>query len=187
MATFELAGRTTDTDVLCQTSVPPASRDDQRWALRGVEPMDLTTVKALFHKLHAFNASLDPRFALSEDWETHFDAAMEEALRGRESLCLIARERQSGQTGGFVLAAIHHDSRMWRHRDWVEVEALYVEDAWRGQGLAATLLTHACEWAERIGQPVVQLYVTASNARAIRFYRREGFREAQTIMRKALA
>jgi GNAT superfamily N-acetyltransferase len=148
--------------------------------------MDIAAVKALFHNLHTFNASLDPRFALSEEWESHFDATMAEALRQSESLCLIACEAQSGQPRGFVLATIHRDLRMWRYRDWVEVEALYVEDAWRGNGLAAALLARACAWANRVGQPVVQLYVTASNAHALTFYQRKGFRQTQAIMRKVL-
>jgi GNAT superfamily N-acetyltransferase len=75
---------------------------------------------------------------------------------------------------------------LWRRREWVEVEALYVEDRWRGRGVAAALLARACAWATRVGQPVVQLYVTASNERALRFYRREGFELTQTILRKVL-
>jgi GNAT superfamily N-acetyltransferase len=148
--------------------------------------MDIAAIKALFHNLHTFNASLDPRFALSEEWEIHFDAIIEESLRQRESLCLIACEAQSGQPRGFVLAAIHRDSHMWRYRDWVEVEALYVEDAWRRHGFAAALLAGACAWANRVGLPVVQLYVTASNAHALTFYERKGFRQTQAIMRKVL-
>lgn len=81
----------------------------------------------------------------------------------------------------------HERSGRRRHREWVEVEALYVEDMWRGCGLADTLLARACEWADSVGQRVVQLYVTASNERAIRFYQNEGFRETQAIMRKTLA
>jgi ribosomal protein S18 acetylase RimI-like enzyme len=147
----------------------------------------VAAVKVLFGRLHAFNAALDPRFALSEDWETHFDTVLREALQGDELLCLIAREGKSRLPCGFALAAIHRDSGMWRCREWVEVEALYVEETWRGQGLAETLLSRACEWADSVGQPVVQLYVTASNERAIRFYRNKGFQETQAIMRKLLA
>jgi len=169
-----------------QQDLPPPPTDEHEWTIRPVERPDIAAIKALFHKLHAFNTSLDPGFALSEEWETHFDAAMVEALQGRESLCLIARERLSGQPCGFILAAIHRDSPMWRHRDWVEVQALYVERRWRGHRLAAGLLTQACVWADRAGQRVVQLYVTASNERAIRFYQREGFRQTQAIMRKTL-
>jgi GNAT superfamily N-acetyltransferase len=187
MATITLDEPVPDADDLRRgASIPRASQHDPRWVLRGAQLTDIAAVKALFYDLHTFNASLDPRFALSQDWETHFDANMEEALRERESLCLVACEPQSGQPRGFVLAAIHHDSGLWRYRDWVEVEALYVEDTWRWHGLGAALLARACDWANRVGQPVVQLYVTASNEHALNFYRRKGFRETQAIMRKVL-
>ncbi len=44
----------------------------------------------------------------------------------------------------------------------------------------------ACVWAVSVGQPVVQLYVTANNERALRFYRQEGFQQTQAILRKVL-
>lgn len=166
---------------------PWAARADHPWTIRRMRPADVPAVKALFRSLHAFNASLDPRFALSDEWELHFDAAIQQALCGDESLCLIACETGTERPQGFALATVHRDSGMWRCREWVEVEALYVEDACRGHGLAEMLLDRACEWAEGVGQDVVQLYVTASNERAIRFYQHEGFGETQAIMRKMLA
>jgi GNAT superfamily N-acetyltransferase len=66
------------------------------------------------------------------------------------------------------------------------VEALYVEDGWRRHGFAAALVAGACDWANRVGQPIVQLYVTASSAHALTFYERQGFCQTQVIMRKVL-
>jgi GNAT superfamily N-acetyltransferase len=162
------------------------SQQGQEWRVRHAHAADTAALKGLFRKLHAFNAALDPHFALSEEWEGHFDVAMAQALQGT-SLCLIACETSAGRPLGFVLGTVHRDSGMWRYREWVEVEALYVEEQWRGRGLAEALLDRACEWAESVGQAMVQLYVTASNERAIRFYRHEGFGETQAIMRKVLA
>jgi GNAT superfamily N-acetyltransferase len=162
-------------------------QDAQTWAIRCAQPADVADVKTLFRALHAFNASLDPRFALSETWERHFDAAMQQTLRGEDALCLIARAAGTGRPCGFALATVHRDSGIWHYHEWVDVEALYVEDAWRGCGLAEALLDGVCAWAEGIGHSVVQLYVTASNERAIRFYRHEGFGQTQAIMRKVLA
>jgi ribosomal protein S18 acetylase RimI-like enzyme len=162
-----------------------ALRIGQEWGIRPLHRADVAAVKLLFRQLHAFNAALDPQFALSENWETYFDAVIEEALEGKV-LCLLAYETSTGRPCGFALAAVHHDSNMWRVHEWVEVEALYVDDAWRGCGLADELLSRACEWAESVGQSLVQLYVTASNERAIRFYEHEGFGETQAIMRKSL-
>jgi ribosomal protein S18 acetylase RimI-like enzyme len=76
---------------------------------------------------------------------------------------------------------------MRRYHECVEVEALCAEESWRGRGLAETLLDFACDWASSIGQAIVQLYVTASNERAIGFYQREGVGETLAIMRKVLA
>ncbi len=185
MAAISLSHPSLDT-AMRQVPQALAADNSQTWTIRPIRSADVAALKVLFRRLHAFNAALDTRFALSDAWETQFETVIEGALRG-ELLCLIACSATSGQPSGFAMAAVHHDSDMWRYHEWVEVEALYVDDAWRGSGLAQALLDRACEWAESIGQGVIQLYVTASNERAIRFYHHEGFGETQTIMRKVLA
>lgn len=186
MTATSVLSPTINTDVYAALTTPTTSNTGPLWAIRPLRHADVAALKVLFRQLHAFNAALDPQFGLSENWEVYFDTIIEEALDGKV-LCLLAYEIGTGRPCGFAMAAIHHDSNMWRVNEWVEVEALYVADAWRGSGLADALLTHACEWAESVGQSVVQLYVTASNDRAIRFYQHEGFGETQAIMRKVLA
>lgn len=154
------------------------------WEIAPVAREGVAEIKRLFLKLHRYNASLDPRFALAEDWEWHFTALIERALIGRDHLALLARDR--GRPAGFLLAAAHRDSPLWRHREWAEVEALYVEHPWRGTGLADDLLGCAFDWAAELDLPAVQLYVTASNSRAMTFYERQGFRPAQAVMRALL-
>ena len=163
----------------------PLTTDDA-WAIRPVGGGDLADLKRLFLKLHLYNGSLDPRFALADDWERHLDAMLERALAGAGRLALLAHDRATGRPVGFALAALQDGVPLWKHRDGVEVEALYVEREWRGAGLAEALLAPVFDWAERLGQPVVQLYVTSGNERAIRFYEHQGFRAVQGIMRKAL-
>ena len=158
---------------------------DPSWEICPVHRGDLADLKRLFLKLHLYNGSLDPRFALADDWERHFDTMMERALAGEGRLALLARDRAMGRPLGFALAALQDGGPLWKHRDGVEVEALYVERAWRGTGLSEALLAAALSWAEDLGQPVVQLYVTAGNERAIRFYERQGFRAVQMLLAKS--
>jgi GNAT superfamily N-acetyltransferase len=187
MATIAALDRSLDAGLRRRTAFRGiASRHEQGWVLRRARHSDAPAVKALFWKLHAFNAGLDSRFALADDWEAHVDPVLDQALGGRGALCLIARERHTAEPCGFALAAIHRDSSLWRYHEWVEVEALYVEEEWRGQALAAELLARACAWADAVGQSVVQLYVTANNERALRFYQREGFHPTQAILRRVL-
>jgi GNAT superfamily N-acetyltransferase len=154
------------------------------WDIAPVAREGVAEVKRLFLKLHRYNANLDPRFALAEDWERHFTALIEHALIGQDHLALLARDQ--GRPAGFLLAAVHRGSPLWRHREWAEVEALYVERSWRGTGLADDLLGRAFDWAASLGLPAVQLYVTASNTRAVSFYERMGFHPAQSVMRTLL-
>jgi len=85
-----------------------------------------------------------------------------------------------------LIAAVHTDSPMFRHRRWVEVEALYVASGYRRMGVAQRLLNQAYQWAETRGLSRVQLYVTASNVRAQSVYTDQGFTVTQAIMRKSL-
>jgi GNAT superfamily N-acetyltransferase len=187
MATIAAGGDSAAAGVRRKTALLETARVHKHgWVVRRARPSDARAVKALFWKLHAFNADLEPRFALAQDWEAHVDPLLDQAFKGNERLCLLARQRDTGEPGGFPLAAIHRDSGLWRHHEWVEVEALYVEAAWRGCGLAAELLARACAWAAEMGQPVIQFYVTATNERALRFYRREGFQHTQAILRKVV-
>jgi GNAT superfamily N-acetyltransferase len=161
------------------------NRDNRAWAIRPMGRDDLPALKRLFRKLHLYNASLDPRFALADGWEKHVDALFDGPLPAPRRLALLASVQ--GRPAGFLLAAVHQDSPLWRHRDWVEVEALYVERAWWGTGMADALLSRAFDWTALLGLVAVQLYVTVTNTRALRFYQRQGFVPAQTIMRALLA
>ena len=168
------------------TRLYPVHSANRGWEIERAQCADMADIKVLFRRLHAFNTALDARFALSQQWEAPFEAAMQRAFRGEDVICFIARDTRTGRPCAFALAAVHHDSDLWQYREWVEVEALYVDDAWHGRGLANDLLGHACAWAAGVGQLVVQLYVTASNERAIHFYQHAGFRTTQEIMRKVL-
>jgi len=57
----------------------------------------------------------------------------------------------------------------------VEVERFYVGHEWHGQGLAAPLMTAALDAARTAGHDVAWLGVWERNARAIRFYEKQGF------------
>jgi GNAT superfamily N-acetyltransferase len=63
-----------------------------------------------------------------------------------------------------------------------EVVKLYVGSAARGTGLAATLLSYAEHELFRHGVTAAELYCTAGNSRAERFYKREGWTLSRTFM-----
>ena len=153
-----------------QLTIRPAALDDE-WA-----------VQRLFGALHAFNATLDPRFALAAGWP----AILHEHLRraNQHSLTLLAWA--GAEPVGLLMMDGHIDSPLFRHRQWAELLALYIDSSWRGGALAERLVAAGTDWAQRHGYERIQLYVTRSNVAAQSFYARHGFRPVQEIWRLEL-
>lgn len=149
-----------------------------------VQLADCDAVVELFGALHAYNASLDQHFALSDEWESLLREQFAETFANPDRLWLLVKD--GTKAVGLLIAAVHSDSPMFRDRCWVEVEALYVTPNHRAMGIAHDLLDRAYSWAESLGVARVQLYVTASNLRARSIYAEQGFRTTQAIMRKTL-
>ncbi|MCC6613718.1 MAG: GNAT family N-acetyltransferase [Anaerolineae bacterium] len=160
----------------------PNCEDGLRIAPAGARDCD--AVLALFGALHAYNASLDPHFALSDGWRAILRSEFAATHDDPDRLWLLVKDGE--RPVGLLIAGVHTDSPLFRHRQWVEVQALFVADSHRRLGLARRLLDEAYAWAEAHALPRVQLYVTASNVRAQSVYEAEGFSTSQAIMRKRL-
>jgi len=145
---------------------------------------DADNVVALFGALHSYNASLDSHFALADNWADLLRSEFCQTVQHPDHLWLLVKD--GNRAVGLLIAAVHTDSPMFRHRRWAEVEALYVAPTHRSKGLAPTLLNRAYQWAEARHLFRVQLYVTASNVRAQSVYSDQGFALTQSIMRKSL-
>ncbi|KIC48216.1 GNAT family protein [Tateyamaria sp. ANG-S1] len=72
-----------------------------------------------------------------------------------------------------------------KHR--AEIGAFFVRPAAQGTGAAAALMEAMAEGAQQIGVRQLELYVAASNTRAIAFYTRAGFREVGQIPNATLS
>jgi ribosomal protein S18 acetylase RimI-like enzyme len=146
---------------------------------------DCDVVVAMFGALHRYNASLDAHFALSPNWELLLRQEFCISYCQSDKLWLLVKDGE--KTVGLLIAGIHTDSLLFQHRQWVEIEALYVAPSHRCMGLAHTLLDKAYDWAQANGLARVQLYVTATNEHAQAVYTEQGFSVTQAIMRKSLA
>lgn len=138
----------------------------------------------LFGALHSFNAELDPRFALADDWE-HILSEHLAYVRATGHGCTLLAWQETRPVG-LLMMGTHSDTPLFRYRHWAELLALYSVPAVRGTGLADQLVALGIAWARAQGYQRVQLYVTGSNERAKRFYTRMGFRPVQEIWRREL-
>lgn len=151
----------------------------QRAAIRRAEPADDPVVVALFRDLHAYNASLDPRFALADGWDTLLAEHLAYERQHGHGATFLATVGE--RPAGLLMMEGHTDAPLFRERYWAEIVALYVIPALRGSGLADELIAGGVAWARAHGYDRIQLYVTASNVAAKRFYGRTGFHAIQEI------
>jgi len=99
--------------------------------------------------------------------------AMDRRLRDPDVGLWIAEH--DGQAVAYAMAAEadlpHPDLKLWHGM----LSRLYLEPAWRGQGLAAPMLEAALAWLAETYSPRPWLTVWEGNHRAQRFYARHGF------------
>ncbi len=149
--------------------------------LRPAQDTDFWAVARLFGALHAFNADLDQCFRLAAGWEARLHAHFMHTYTAPGALWLLAWD--GAEPVGLLLMEAHTDSPLFAERQWAELVALYVAPAQRGGALGQRLVAGGKQWAAANGFDRLQLYVTAANAQARRFYARCGLRPTQEIWR----
>jgi RimJ/RimL family protein N-acetyltransferase len=155
-----------------------------RVTIQAAAPEDTWAVRKLFKGLHDFNTSLDPRFALADNWERYLDEHLKREWDGGRSLTLLAWD--GDRPIGLLMLAGYSDSPLFRYRHWAEILALYIDPEIRGGMLAIRFVKLAKRWACDHGYDRIQLYVTATNDRAKRFYEKCAFQPVQEIWRMEL-
>jgi len=172
--------------------MPPIFPTPAAISLRPASATEFWAVARLFAALHAFNAGLDPRFRLADSWEPLLRAHFDRTHQAPGALWLLAwcsdSAVGSGQAEpvGLLLVEAHTDSPLFADRRWAELVALYVAPSQRGGDLGRTLVEAGTRWAIAHGFDRLQLYLTATNTHAKRFYARCGFAPVQEIWRAEL-
>jgi GNAT superfamily N-acetyltransferase len=147
--------------------------------VRRAAPGDEWAIRRLFGDLHAFNTSLESKFALADGWERLLTEQLRQERVTQGSVTLVAWD--GAAPVGLAMIGAHLDSPLFRHRAWAELTALHVVPEARGSGVAELLMEAGLAWARERGFGEIRLYVTAANERARRFYTRAGLHPLQEI------
>src|SRR5689334_11950218 len=99
---------------------------------------DFEAVATLFEALHAYNASLNERFALAPQWRPILFEHFQQTVASDRALWLLAwKERKAV---GLLVLEQHLDSPLFLHRRRIELVALYVAPDVRRTGLARWMM-----------------------------------------------
>jgi ribosomal protein S18 acetylase RimI-like enzyme len=138
---------------------------------------DIDRLGELWRALRDHHASLPempPTKPLDDSW-AYRRAQYEDWLR-KDGYTLLLAERD-GQPIGYAVVSLGGGAATWDVGDrTVELETLSVLESERGEGVGRALTDAAVEIGAAAGAGSVVVGVAHSNADAIRFYEREGFK-----------
>ena len=140
--------------------------------IRLATPEDIRALAMLEQELVCTDAPGDPYLVRTKPLHD-LEGQFREVLTREWGLCLIAA--QDREVVGYLTGSTKN-SPEWRPVAATEIHALYIKEAFRGQGIGTRLVDAFVHWSRERGVEVVALGAFASNPRALQFYQRAGFR-----------
>lgn len=84
---------------------------------------------------------------------------------------------KEGEIAGFLKLNVAEAQTEYQQDDSLEVERIYIKQAFQGQGCGKELFAFALEQARKLGKQKVWLGVWEHNEKALKFYQRHGFHQ----------
>jgi ribosomal protein S18 acetylase RimI-like enzyme len=162
------------------TNTAVDDRPEGALAIRNATAADANALSAfaakVFHDTFApDNDPMDMHAYLSDAFTPEKQAA---EIADGSCVCLIA---EVGETlAGYALLRIVAPDESVPGDQAVELQRFYVDHAWHGRGMATPLMAACVDTAHARGGATMWLGVWERNARAIRFYTKQGFTDIGT-------
>lgn len=140
---------------------------------------DIDRLEPLWEALRAHHASLPemPPTRTPEDSWSYRRSKYRDWLSKEDTTLLLAERGGGEEVIGYAMLTLGTGAATWDVGDHVvEVETLSVSADARGQGVGRALLDVAAQVAREAGAATLAVGVAHTNAEAIRFYEREGYR-----------
>jgi GNAT superfamily N-acetyltransferase len=154
---------------------------------RALLPEDKPALLGFIMGMQHFEKAIEPDRRVDGDVAEEFYADITERVVKKNGRILIA-ERTDGTAIGWA-AACEAENEVYveaAERTFGYIAELYVVEDMRGQGVGRALIA-ACEaWSKERGHKVLTIGVLVRNTRAHAVYRRAGFDDYVTMLRKYL-
>ena len=141
----------------------------------GTELLDL--VKPLWEQLNALHAEASEHFSKSyEEWtfEDRISGLLVKAAEHRMNIDL-AYDREHEKNVGYCISTIDEG-------DIGEVDFIFIEEPYRGQGLGEALMESALQWLERHEVKEKIVAVAEGNEKVLDFYQRFEFYPRRIVL-----
>ena len=152
--------------------------------------MNFTISKAMLNEISEINNMLTD---LIQDERKNYDSNINENYKVQEfyeklidsdnKIILVARDNDI--ILGYVYGFIQDNGNLFNNKI-AQLDALFVKEQYRGNGIARSLMKDFINWAEEKGAAYIELSVCKGNTNAINLYENEGFSIDKICLRKAI-
>ena len=150
--------------------------------IRPATPDDVPAVLLMVGKICALHESWDPaKYAFRDDPARMYDSWLRSRAKDPKSVFLVA-EREPGHLVGFLVGQVESEIPIYRLDRFGFIHDLWVEEAYRNEGIARQMVTLAIERFTETGVAQVRLDTAAKNEVARKLFASCGFRPSTTEM-----
>ena len=152
--------------------------------------MNFTIGKVMLNEISEINNMLTD---LIQDERKNYDSNInenykveefyEKLINNNDKTILVARD--NGIILGYVYGFIQDNGSLYNNKV-AQLDALFVKEQYRGNGIARSLMNEFINWAEEKGAAYIELSVCKDNTNAINLYENEGFSIDKICLRKAI-
>ena len=152
--------------------------------------MNFNISKAMLNEISEINSMLTD---LIQDERKNYDSNINENYKVQEfyeklidnenKIIFVARDNDI--ILGYVYGFIQDNGNLFNNK-MAKLDALFVKEQYRGNGIARSLIREFINWAREKEVAYVELTVCKDNTNAIDLYQNEGFSINKICLRKAL-
>ena len=147
---------------------------------------DYERISNILEESDAIHYAAEPDYFKPPSESRRSRSYMEQVLSSEDSTILVAEEHGDVVGVLFLFIRTPPEASIFRHRRFVVIETIAVEESWRSLGIGSALLAKAESWAKAKGVKHLELSVWEFNQRALALYEKTGYRTVRHTMGKEL-
>jgi ribosomal protein S18 acetylase RimI-like enzyme len=152
---------------------------------KDTSPTHLQQFVAMMQRMYEFHATLHSDWQPREGWQEGSAGWIKRAGDNEDwffAIVLTADEQAS--PAGYVTASFHYEAPLFVQNRFGYIADMWVEEAFRRQGVATQTLDAVYAWFREQGVNRVQLEVDVENLGGQEFWRSVGYSDFEIVMRR---
>jgi diamine N-acetyltransferase len=142
--------------------------------IRKARLADRFAIAEMWGELMRLHQALDSRFSIAEDGQQKYARHVQEILRSRDGIVLVAETTLTEELAGFVLGELQLRPPKATPGLYGFISDVYIREEWRQRGVGSALFEEMRVWCVAHKASAIELYVAENNPAALAFWQAMG-------------